>query len=199
MLQVNGLEIVKDKMIILRISEMTLSSSSINALYGEEKSGKSLLSRTLHGLYSNYRGHLDFFASSKQKNNSYLITKDVHLLQHKSVRDNLNFCAKDHFEAIREYSFLADLDNDLDYKIYNLPLHKQKLVELSIACGFNPELLIIDDFDKSFTKQGLSLAGKLLTKFKADGGTALLTSTLKIPEMDSSFEIINGKVENYEK
>lgn len=199
MLQINDLEIIMNKRVVLRIPEITLKSTSINALYGEEKSGKTLLVNTIHGLYPNYRGSIDFFSMKRQNNNSYLITKDVHLLKKLSVEDNLAYKSKEFIDSIRDYSLLAGLENDLEYKIYQLPIYKQKLVELTIACGLNPELLIIDDFDKSFTSQNLVIAGKLLSKYKNDGGTVLLTSNLKIPEMDSSYEINNGKVENYEK
>ncbi len=194
MLQINDLEIIKEKRIIFRVAELKLESSTINALYGEEKSGKSLLTRTIHGLYSNFRGIIDFYNISNSKINSYLITKDVHLLQNESVNDNFSFNAKENLESIREYSFIAGLENDLERKISELPLFKQKLVELSIGCGLKPALLIIDDFDKCFTANNLTLSGKLLSKFKVDNGTVLLTSRLKIPEMDSVYEIDDSKV-----
>jgi ABC-type transport system involved in cytochrome c biogenesis ATPase subunit len=194
MLQINDLEIIKNKRRILEASEISLASSSINAVTGEEKSGKSILTRTIHGLYSDYRGIIDFHNFDKHKSNSYLITKEVILLFHNTISENLAFYAKQHLDSIGEYSLLAGLENDLERNISDLSYSKQKLVELAIGCGVNPQLLIIDDFDKCFTSLNLILAGKLLSKFKADGGIVLLTSILKIPEMDSVFEIINGRV-----
>lgn len=199
MLQINDLEIVMDKRIVLRVPEMSLKTTSINAIYGEEKSGKSLFAKTIHGLYQNYRGNIDFFNLSKTKPNSYLLTDEILLLQNETVHQNLSYRSKQHFESIREYSSLAGLESYLEIMVKNLTKDKQRLVELSIACGFYPEVLIIDDFDKSFRDLNLIEAGKLLSKFKSEGGTVLLTSKLKIPEVDSSFEIIDGKVEQYEK
>jgi len=194
MIQINDLEIIKNKRKILEILAMNLNDASINALVGEEKSGKSLLASTIHGLYSNYQGIIDFHNLNKRKKNSYLIVKDVLLLSDKTASDNFSFPTKEYFEAIREYSFLAGLENDLERKVSELPYSKQKLIELSIGCGINPQLLIIDDFDLCFTNQSLALVGLLLSKFKTDGGIVLLTSSLNIPEMDSSFSINNGKV-----
>lgn len=194
MLQINDLEIIKNQRRILEVAEMVLNDSSINALIGEEKSGKSLLTRTIHGLYPDYSGYIDFNSFDKSRINSYLITKDVILLKNKTISENLYFQSKKYSEEISDYSFLAGLENDLERKIKELPYYKQKLVELTIACGVNPLLLIIDDFDKSFTTQNLVLAGKLLSKFKSDGGVVLLTSILKIPEMDAVYEINSGDV-----
>jgi len=194
MLQINDLEIIKNKRIILEVAEMSLDSTSINAVTGQEKSGKSLLTRTIHGLYPQYRGIIDFHNLGNNINTSYLITKDVILLIDKTISENLSYHSKENLESIREYSFLAGLENDLERNINELTYSKQKLVELSIACGVNPQLLIIDDFDKCFISQNLILAGKLLSKFKTDGGIVLLTSILKIPEMDSVYEIRNGRV-----
>lgn len=194
MLQINDLEIINNKRRILEAREISLVSSSINAVIGEEKSGKSILTRTIHGLYSDYRGIIEFHNYDKNKNNSYLITKEVILLGTKTISENLSYNTKHHLDSIGEYSLLAGLENDLERNINDLPYSKQKLVELVIACGMNPLVLIIDDFDKCFTSQNLMLAGKLLTKFKADGGIVLLTSMLKIPEMDAVFEINDGQV-----
>jgi len=193
MLQVNDLEIIKNKRIILEVPELTLESSTINALVGEEKSGKSLLTRVIHGLYPDYRGVIEFHNYDKDKCNSYLITKDVILLTKATISDNFALCSKQQYELISEYSNLAGLENDIERDITDLPYYKQKLVELVIACGVNPLILIIDDFDKYFGAQSLILAGKVLSKYKTDGGIVLLTSNLKIPEMDSTYKIENSK------
>ena len=194
MLQINELDIINEKRILIRVPDLILAESSINALIGEEKSGKSLLARTIHGLYPNYRGIIDFHNLSKRKPDSYLLTKEVHLLQEKTTNENLAYMSKDHQESISEYSLLAELENDLERTITELPYYKQKLVELAIACGINPILLIIDDFDKCFTNLNLIQAGKMLSTFKNHGGSVLLTSNLKIPDMDSIYIINDGSV-----
>ena len=53
MIQINDLEIIKANRILLKINEMTLANSSLNVVYGGEKSGKSLLANTLHGFHLN--------------------------------------------------------------------------------------------------------------------------------------------------
>lgn len=194
MLQINDLEVIKDKRVLLRVEEMNLEESSINALYGSEKSGKSLLTRAIHGTYHDYRGIVDFHNSNKDSRNSYLISQAVLLLQTKSVHDNLSYKANTQEELIREYSLLAGLENDLELMVRDLTFEKHKMVELAIACGLNPKLLLIDDFDKCFTNQNLVLAGKLLSKYKIYGGIVLLTSKLRIPEADSAYEIQNYRV-----
>lgn len=189
MLQINDLEVVKNKRIVLRVPQMVLPESSINALIGGEKTGKSLLAATIHGFYTDYRGIIDFQNINKKKINSYLLTNEVVLLKNKSVNDNFCLSTKDKLESINEYVLLAGLESDLDSIIDDLPYAKNKLVELSIACGLQPQVIIIDDFDKAYTSSYLLIAGKMLFKYKSEGGTVLLTSTLKIPEMDNIYSI----------
>ena len=86
------------------------------------------------------------------------------------------------------------LEKMIDFKVETLCVNMQRLVELVIACGLNPLLLIIDDFDKCYSASILPLVGKILMKYKANGGCALLTSQKRIPAIDSSYSIENGTV-----
>lgn len=194
MIQVNDLEIIKANRILLRVSEMNLENSSLNAVYGEEGAGKSLLAKTLHGFHTNYRGLLDFNNSTKQKIITYLLTKDIHLLTKGRVYDNYLGNDKSYLDSIMEYASLAELGKAIDTKIEALSVDKQRLVELVIACGLNPLLLIIDDFDKCYSTEVLPRVGKILTKYKVNGGCALLTSQKRIPDIDSSYSIEGGVV-----
>ncbi len=189
MLQVNDLEVISNKRVVLRLPEMLLPDATINALVGPEFAGKSLLARTLHGLYRDYRGLIDFQNIDKMRIDTYLLTNEVHLLSEKSINENIFFSGKLKRESILDYAMLAELENDLERLVSELALRKKKLLELAIACGMYPSLLIIDDFDQCFTKDDLTLVGKILSKYKSDGGTVLLTSRLRIPEMDFTYII----------
>lgn len=194
MIQINDLEIIKANRILLKVSEMNLENSSLNAVYGEEGTGKSLLANTLHGFHRNYRGLLDFNNSTKQKIVTYLLTKDIHLLTKDRLYDNYLGNDKSYLDSIMEYASLAELEKAMDTKIEALSVDNQRLVELVIACGLNPLLLIIDDFDKCYSTETLPLVGKILTKYKVNGGSALLTSQKRIPDVDSSYSIEDGVV-----
>lgn len=189
MLQINDLEVIRNKRIVIRVPEMMLPESTINALVGQEGTGKSLFVRTIHGLYSSYRGIIDFQNINKHRIDSYLLSREVNLLSDKSVNDNLRLASKYRFDSISEYVIIADLENDLERLVQELTYSKKKFLELAIACGMNPCLLIIDDFDKCFNPKELSLVGQILSKYKSEGGCLLLTSRLKIPEMDFTFVI----------
>lgn len=194
MIQINDLEIIKANRILLKVSEMNLENSSLNAVYGEEGTGKSLLANTLHGFHPNYRGLLDFNNSTKQKIVTYLLTKDIHLLTKDRLYDNYLGNDKSYLDSIMEYASLAELEKAMDTKIEALSVDNQRLVELVIACGLNPLLLIIDDFDKCYSTETLPLVGKILMKYKVNGGSALLTSQKRIPDVDSSYSIEDGVV-----
>ena len=194
MIQINDLEIIKANRILLKINEMTLANSSLNVVYGGEKSGKSLLANTLHGFHLNYRGLIDFNNHAKQKVVTYLLSSDILLLTQSTVHDNYLGNDNKYLEAIREYSFMADLEGDIETKVADLCIDKQRLVELVIACGLNPLLLIIDDFDKCYSPTILPLVGKILMQYKTNNGCVLLTSQKKIPDIASCYAIENSVV-----
>ncbi|MFA7057785.1 MAG: ATP-binding cassette domain-containing protein [Candidatus Cloacimonadales bacterium] len=194
MIQINDLEIIKANRILLKVNEMTLEDSSLNVVYGGEKSGKSLLTNTLHGFHLTYRGLIDFNNHTKQKAITYLLNKDIHLLSKSTVYDNYLGDSKKYLEAIGEYSFIADLEKNLETKVEDLTDDKQRLVELVIACGLNPLLLLIDDFDQCYSPTILPIVGKILMKYKTNSGCVLFTSQKKIPDLDASYSIENGEV-----
>ncbi len=189
MLQINDLEVIRNKRVVVRVPEMILPEASINAIVGGQRKGKSLLTRTIHGIYRDYKGMIDFQNLDKLKSDSYLLTKEIILLRDKSVSFNLSYGSKKQLDTIYDYAFMADLENELQITVQDLSTTKQRLVELAIACGFNPSLLIIDDFDKCYSHENLAIVGKLLSKYKSEGGSVLLTSSLKVPEMDNTFTI----------
>lgn len=195
MFKLNDFKINRAKRVVLSVDEMAVDSGKIAALYGPSNRGKSILLRTIHGLYGQYSGDIELIEGSfLQTVPTYLITAKVNLLSERSVLENLKFMNKENFDITSSFADLTDLTSDYSRKVSELSFNKKKLLELVIACGVNPILLLIDDFDKMFTKESLQTVGKLLIKYKDDGGTILLSSSLTIPDVDASFFIEDGKV-----
>ncbi len=200
MLKINDLKIFADDARILSVPELHIPSRTSGLLTGGNRSGRSLLLRAIHGEYRGIDGDImikdESIRSRKVKRKTILIQPEIHLLDRKSVRDNLRIplpkLTARQSERVDQLSRIVGIEMLLDVPAGRLSYSEKIMVEMVRAVVQLPFAILIDDIDVYFdTEQYLKVMQML--RVAVDGGTAILaTAKSKLDEFDRYFLIEQG-------
>ncbi len=197
MLKINDLKIFADDRQILSVPELHLPSRTSGLLTGGNRSGRSLLLRAIHGEYRSIDGEIlvkdESIRSRKVKRKTILIQPEIHLLEKKSVRDNLCIplpkLTPRQNERVEQLSQIVGIDGLLDTPVGRLSYSEKIMFEMIRAVVQLPFAILIDDLDVFFDKEQYGKVMQML-RVAVDGGTAILaTAKSKLDEFDRYFQI----------
>lgn len=202
MLNISEFKLIQNKNVLLDIPELILENGKAIVIKSNFYDINHAFLNVLHGFKTNYKGKIDLTGTyGKKQIKSYLLSGKVKLLENKTVQYHYNMCPKDRKFDLEIYSGLCNLNIHLDKKVKDLTYFNKKLLELSIALGLAPALLMIDKFDLSYYDSTLDVAKKALNRYLENGGCALLVCEPKYKTTNLSYIIRNGILEkdNYEE
>ncbi len=200
MIELRDFEISGTQGFKLRVNELKISGGQFIQIYGNNNSGKSILLKTLAGLYDNYTGEL-FYNGIKEKPGRYsiiLINEFKAIFPEQSVRWNLNLpwrkLTDRKEEKLAEFLIKTDLKKSLDQKAGTLSRSETKSLELIRAIIQQPHFLLLDDFDTCFDNTSLNNLTDAFD-YAAKAGTAVVITTRKKFEgITNSYTISAGEV-----
>ncbi len=200
MIELRDFEIAGLKGFKLRIKELKINGGQFIQIYGNNNSGKSILLKTLAGLYDNYNGEL-LYNGIKEKPGRYsiiLINEFKAILPQQSVSWNLNLPWRKQSdrkeEKLAEFLAKTGLKKNLDQKAGILSRSETKSLELIRAIIQQPHFLLFDDFDTCFDNTSLNSLTDAFD-YAAKAGTAIvITGKKKFEGITNSYIINAGEV-----
>ena len=184
----------------LKADNLQIKSGLFIQINGSNNSGKSLLLKTLAGLYKDYEGEL-FYNGVKEKPGNYsviLINDFAAVLPQKSVKYNLNLPLGK--TSVRKNKLLQDmlqesgLEKSLGDKLNTLSASQIKTLELIRAIIQQPHFLLIDDFDTYFDNVSLENLIKAFDHAVKAGTAIVITTRKKFEGISNSYLIKSGEI-----
>ncbi len=183
MLKINDLKVFANDTEILSVPELHIPSRTCGLLAGGNSAGRSLLMRAIHGEYKKVDGNIlikdESIHSRKVKRKTILIQPEIHLLEKKSVRENLRIpllklTARQN-ERVKQLSEMVGLADRLDSPVCRLGYSEKIIIEMIRAVVQLPFAILIDDIDIYFDTERYQSVMKML-RIACDGGTAILAT-----------------------
>ena len=202
MLKISDFFLNKKKDNLLSVGYLEIQPGQLVNLVGDNRSGKSLLFKTIHGDYYNYSG--DIIIKEKpavlyrKRKQTALVECHSHLLYSETVWNNillpfprLNSRMK---MKISELCLLAGIDNILQDKVRNISFSQQKFIEIIRAVVQLPYLIMIDDLDVYFDDENYKKALEVLNFAISSGSSVIVSSKQKLDQMDRVLKIETSTV-----
>ncbi|MCF7911120.1 MAG: ATP-binding cassette domain-containing protein [Candidatus Cloacimonetes bacterium] len=184
----------------LKADNLQIKSGLFIQINGSNNSGKSLLLKTLAGLYSDFEGEL-YYNGVKEKPGNYsviLINNFAAVLPKKSVKYNLNLplgkTTARKTRILLELLKDSGLDKCLDYKLNTLSDSQIKILELIRAIIQQPHFLLIDDFDTYFDNVSLDNLTKAFDHAAKAGTAIVITTRKKFEGITNSYTLKSGEI-----
>ncbi|MCK4312642.1 MAG: ATP-binding cassette domain-containing protein [Candidatus Cloacimonetes bacterium] len=184
------------------INELHIGSGTKVNIFGDNKTGKSLLLKSIHGDFTKFEGNIlikekppTFY---KKRKNTILIENVPHLLLNESIWKNivlpLSKISSHQKQKIMDLCMDADLNDKIGERVKNLSFSSQKFVELIRAVIQLPYLILIDDIDNFFDEKSLLKALNICDFALNSGATLIATSKYKLAHFELVYKVQDKRV-----
>jgi ribose transport system ATP-binding protein len=178
-----------------------LYSGRVNTIVGENGAGKSTLMNILSGVYQDYEGEIYLeqkavnFANPKQAMDQgiVMIHQELNLIADLSIAENV-FLGREFqsrtglidyrrmFKETKKLLELLKLDVPASYKISNLKVGQQQVVEIAKALSLNARVIIMDEPTSAISDQEIKVLFDIIRSLKSRS-VAIVYITHKMNEL----------------
>jgi len=187
---------------LLTCAAMAIEKGELVNLVGKNRSGKSLMFKTIHGDYYNYTGDIliqekpaIFYRNRKQ---TVLVEATSHLLLGETVWRNIILPIPKLSSRLKlkitELCMFAEIDRLLQQKAGKVSYSEQKFIEIIRAVAQLPSIVLIDDIDRFIDPINLAKALKICAFATNSGSSVILSSQNKLENVDRTLKIQGGTV-----
>ncbi|MFO7896931.1 MAG: ATP-binding cassette domain-containing protein [Candidatus Cloacimonadales bacterium] len=187
---------------LLSIGSLEIEKGKMVNLIGNNRSGKSLLFKTIHGEYYNYTGEILLQEKPaifyKRRKQTVLVEATSHLLLDETVWRNIVLPFPKLSSRLKlkitELCMFAGIDRQLQQKAGMVSYSEQKFIEIIRAVAQLPSIVLIDDMDRFFDPVNLANALKICDFVTNSGSSLIISSQNKIENCDKVLKIQAGTV-----
>jgi len=202
MLRIDNLEIYLSENILFSAEYLYLNAGEKAAIIGSNDSGKSLLLKSIHGDYSNFKGSIFIKEKSnifyKKRKHSIFIDHVPRILENKSVWQNIILplpgITSRTRQKIIQFCETAGLGDKLDLYAKDISASSLKMMELIRAAIQLPYIILIDDIDNYFDQIKLKKAFEILNYATNNGSCVLVTCKQRLDDIELNYRLQNGEL-----
>jgi ABC-type phosphate/phosphonate transport system ATPase subunit len=202
MLRIDNLEISLKNKLLLTADYLNLNAGEKAVIIGNNDSGKSLLLRSIHGDYVDFKGSIFIKEKTnifyKNRKQTILIDNFNRTLENETLWKNLILplpgVSTRTRQKIIQFCQNTNLSDKLEMKARDVSNSSLKMIEVIRAVIQLPHIILIDDFDMFFDKIKMMQALEVLDYATNNGSCLLVTTKQRIEVFDFSYRIQNNKL-----
>lgn len=197
MLKIENLELIHNRDTFLRINKLELNAGDKALICGDNLSGKSYLTQTLHGLNKSYSGDImikgKIIILYKRRKKTLLVEHTPSVLSDQTLWKNLNLplsgITARQKQKMHDFCEIFSMRDMIKKPVKYLSFSQIKALELIRAVIQLPYLVILDDYDSYFDDKMRIKAVEILDYALSNGSAILATSRKRLEEFNSCFKI----------
>ncbi len=202
MLKIEELILTKEHKTFIHIEELEINAGDKALIFGNNNSGKTYLTETIHGINTKYSGNILIKGKKivlyKRKKKSLLIRNIPTYLPEDSLWKNMTLplpsLTTRQKQRIYDFCEMFDMKRLIKQPVKQLSHSQIKAMEMIRGVIQLPYLLMLDDYDTYFDEVNRLQASKLLD-FALSNGTAILaTSNKPLEEFQTIYRLQNTDV-----
>jgi ABC-type transport system involved in cytochrome c biogenesis ATPase subunit len=196
MLKIQNLLLYTQNDIVLSIPNISFEQGQLIYIQGDNSTGKSLFLKTLAGRYKNFKGQVSLKRESIDKfqntNNIILIDSELPVLKENTYLQNIQLpfskLSLTQKNRLIEIATLLNMMELLNVKMITSSSSQRIAMYLMRAAMISPSLMLIDDIDTFFDKDGFERV-QLFLQFCVKSGIIIIMAGKSKLENFSSYVI----------